>query len=101
MVLVKLEHPHLCAEPHGAEEGLLVVEDLLQKLLPGDGLVLEDPLQHQGQLSDGHSLDQLLQIEGKILIAVGGLHHVDCYSDQIDVLNFGVVIQNLLSNRKG
>mmetsp|Transcript_34907 Transcript_34907/g.53571 ORF Transcript_34907/g.53571 Transcript_34907/m.53571 type:complete len:355 (+) Transcript_34907:4958-6022(+) len=76
-------------------------EDLIEELLAGDWVKLEEALQHNSEFLRREAVDQLGEVVRKVLADVVALHHVDSQGHEVHVLHSGVRIQNLLGHLEG
>ena len=83
-------------EPNWAEERLLLDEDLIEKLSSSLWVKLEELLQNDSELFSTQSLEKLCEIVSQILSNIVALHHVDCKSHEIHILDLWVSLKNLL-----
>lgn len=99
-ILVWEKNPELSLEPHWAEQGLIVVEDLHQEGLSRDGLVVKETLEQHGDLEASASLHELADKLGQVAWDVVRLQHVDGQANDVDCLHLWVSVKNVLGDLK-
>lgn len=85
-------------KPDWAEQRLVVVKNLSQKGLPGDGLVLKETLEEHGDFETLTALHELTDEETKVGGDVVCLQHVDRQAHNINRLNLRVSVKDGLSD---
>jgi hypothetical protein len=77
-----------------------LVKNLIEKLSSSLWVKLEELLQNNSELFSAQSFEKLCEIVCQIFSNIVALHHVDCESHEIHILDLWVCLKNFLCNIK-